>query len=88
MLRRTDLKLRKVGDRYMLVVVSDNDMNTTTVHTFNETAAFVWDSAKRHGLDPEALARLLCEEYDVDYRVAVADVVRLLDHWKASGLIR
>lgn len=88
MVLRTDLKLRKVGDRYMLVVVSANDMNVTAVHTFNETAAFVWDAAVRHGLDADVLARMLCEEYDVDYRVAVSDVGRLLDGWKATGLIR
>ena len=84
---RTNLKLRKVGDRYMLVVVSDSDMNTTAVYTFNETAAFVWNAAADAGFDPAALARLLCGEYDIDYPSALSDIERLLAEWKATGLI-
>ena len=84
---RTNLKLRKVGDRYMLVVVSDSDMNTTAVYTFNETAAFVWNAAAEAGFDPAALARLLCGEYDIDYPSALSDIERLLAEWKATGLI-
>lgn len=84
---RTNLKLRKVGDRYMLVVVSDSDMNTTAVYTFNETAAFVWNAAADAGFDPAALARLLCGEYDIDYQSALSDIERLLAEWKATGLI-
>ena len=84
---RTNLKLRKVGDRYMLVVVSERDMNTTAVYTFNETAAFVWNAAAVRGLDAAALSALLCEEYDVDYRDALSDVERLLSEWKDTGLI-
>lgn len=83
----TNLNLRKVGDRYMLVVVSDKDRNITAVHTFNETAAFIWNAAASCGLDCAALASALCEEYDVDYRVAVSDVERLLLDWKETGLI-
>lgn len=84
---RTNLKLRKVGDRYMLVVVSDSDMHTTAVYTFNETAAFVWNAAAEAGFDPAALARLLCGEYDIDYPSALSDIERLLAEWKATGLI-
>jgi hypothetical protein len=84
---RKNLKLRKVGDRYMLVVVSERDMNTTAVYTFNETAAFVWNAAAVRGLDAAALSALLCEEYDVDYRDALSDVERLLSEWKDTGLI-
>lgn len=84
---RTNLKLRKVGDRYMLVVVSDSDMNTTAVYTFNETAAFVWNAAADTGFDPATLARLLCGEYDIDYPSALSDIERLLAEWKATGLI-
>ena len=84
---RTNLKLRKVGDRYMLVVVSDSDMNTTAVYTFNETAAFVWNAAADAGFDPATLARLLGGEYDIDYPSALSDIERLLAEWKATGLI-
>lgn len=85
---RSDLTLRRVGDRYMLVVVSDDDLNRTAVHTFNSTAAFLWQAAAERGCDPEALARLLCDEYEVDYATALADTRRILADWQSQGLVR
>lgn len=84
---KDNLKLRKVGDRYMLVDVSDLNMNITAVHTFNETAAFVWNTAVEAGIEPATLAAKLCTEYEVDYDIALADVDRLLRTWQESGLI-
>ena len=71
----------------MLVNVSDTDTNITDVHTFNDTAAFIWNAAQEHGLDAEALAHELCGEYDVDFPTALADVRRLLDNWRSNGLV-
>lgn len=84
---KENLKLRKVGDRYMLVDVSDTDANVTTVYTFNDTAAFVWNEAVNHGLETGRLAGRLCEEYDVSPDAALADVNRLLAIWRRSGLL-
>lgn len=84
---KENLKLRKVGDRYMLVDVSDTDANVTAVYTFNDTAAFVWNEAVSRGLDAERLAGRLCEEYDVSPDAALADVNRLLAIWQQSGLL-
>ncbi len=84
---RPDLKLRRVGDSYMLVAVSDGDLNTTAVHTFNATAAFIWTAAAAGVADAEAIARLVCDEYDVDYATALADVRAVLADWHAAGLI-
>lgn len=84
---KTNLKLRKVGNKYMLVDVSEFDTNITTVHTFNESAAFVWCAAVEHGLDAAVLASMLCDEYEVDYHTAFADVHRLLHTWQQAGLI-
>lgn len=84
---KSNLKLRKVGNRYMLVDVSEHDTNITTVHTFNETAAFIWNAAGHNGVDCAALASLLCREYDVNYDTALADVNRILLAWKEAGII-
>lgn len=87
MILKNNLKLRKVGDRYMLVDVSEQNVNLTSVYTFNESAAFLWNTASQHGIDPAALAARLCEEYDVAYEIALSDVNHLLLTWKESGLI-
>lgn len=84
---KSDINLRKVGDRYMLADVSDENADITDVYTMNETAAFIWNSAAIYGADPDVLAKLLCEEYDVDLRTAKTDVCALLDIWRRNGLL-
>lgn len=86
---KTNLKLREVADRYMLVDVSDSDANITDVYTLNSTAAFVWRAAASAPCvpSPQQLADMLCADYDVDPEVALADVSRLLLVWRESGLI-
>lgn len=84
---KANLKLRKVGDRYMLVDVSEKDANVTNVYTLNDTAAFVWTRLAA-GISGEAqLAEALCAEYDVAAATALADVRKLLASWRESGLI-
>lgn len=84
---KPDIKLRKVGDKFMLADVSDDNADITDVYTMNETAAFIWNSAAIYGTDPDVLAKLLCEEYDVDLRTAKNDVRALLDIWSRNGLL-
>lgn len=84
---KANLKLRKVGDRYMLVDVSEKDANVTNVYTLNDTAAFVWTRLAA-GISGEAqLAEALCAEYDVAPATVLADVRKLLASWQESGLI-
>lgn len=84
---KPNLTLRKIGSTYVLVDIPDNDLTTQQVHTLNETAAFVWKAASENGVDPDRLAGMLCEEYDVDRATAEADVSAMLGSWKALGLL-
>lgn len=84
---KANLKLRKVGDRYMLVDVSEKDANVTNVYTLNGTAAFVWTRLAAGISEAAELADELCSEYDVAPATALADVRKLLASWQESGLI-
>lgn len=84
---KSNLKLRKVGDRYMLVDVSEKDANVTNVYTLNDTAAFVWTRLAAGISEAAELADELCAEYAVAPAVALADVRKLLASWQESGLI-
>lgn len=84
---KANLKLRKVGDRYMLVDVSEKDANVTNVYTLNDTAAFVWTRLTAGATGERELADALCDEYDVEPATALADVRKLAASWRESGLI-
>lgn len=84
---KANLKLRKVGGRYMLVDVSDRDANVTNVYTLNDTAAFVWHLLSAGDMDMESLTAAVCDAYDVDVATAGADLRTLLASWQEAGLV-
>lgn len=80
-------KLRKVGDRYMLVDISGKESNVTDVYTFNDTAAFIWEILSVRDAGEHELAAGLSDAYDVGYDTALADVRHLVGLWLDAGLI-
>lgn len=85
---RSDLLLRKIGSRYMIVETADRQVNLTNVFTLNETAAGLWERLTDGVCTPEALAGWLCSAFRVDKETALADVHKQLEEWKEYGLVR
>lgn len=84
---KAKMKLRKVGDRYMLVDVSDKDASFIDVYTLNDTAAFIWTILSTREADEVELVAELSKTYDVDPETALSDVRCLVALWIASGLV-
>lgn len=83
----SNLELRKLGTRYMIVDSCTGEVNMTNVFTLNETAAWLWQKVGMESFIPEDLCSWLCEEYHVDLATARKDVASLLESWKEYGLI-
>lgn len=64
---------RKTGNEYVLVPVTDNIADMTSVYTLNETGGFIWEliDGKRN---IEEIIGLLAREYNVDNKNAGEDV--------------
>jgi hypothetical protein len=64
---------RRTGDEYVLVPVTDNIADMTSLFTLNDTGAFVWDliDGTRSVSD---LAEAVASEYNIPIEVALADV--------------
>lgn len=85
---KSNLKLRKIGSKYMIVDASDSCVNLTNVYSLNETAARLWEricDGKEH--TPEELAEELCRTYEVEYERALHDVECQLAEWGKMGLL-
>lgn len=83
------LKLRRIGNKYMLVESMDNGINLTNVYSMNETAAWLWEAiCGEDSYTPEELAENLCKEYRVEYECALRDVKHQLDDWRRMGLVK
>jgi hypothetical protein len=65
---------RRTGDEYVLVPVTDNIADMTSMYTLNETAAFVWDRIDGSST-AEEIARALADEYGQDIETTRHDVL-------------
>lgn len=87
-MRAKELKLRKLGDSYMLVDTVADKVDMTQVLTLNSVAAWLWDEARRQGdFTAETLANELCLKYEVENDEALRDVEEQLTLWKEYGII-
>ena len=72
-----DIIARRTGDEYVLVPVTDNIADMTSMYTLNETGAFIWDMID--GVrTAEDIARALALEYNTDLEITRGDVEQYL----------
>ena len=83
-----DLKLRKIGSRYMIVDTFTGKIDLTNVFILNETAAYLWHRAEGLDFTVEKVVKWLCEEYDVEKNTAQADSEKLLAQWEDEGMVK
>lgn len=81
------LKLRRLGNMYMIVDTRTGQVNMTNVYNLNATAAALWREAEAIDFTAEQLAEYLCREYEVAYDVALHDVRETLETWARYGLL-
>lgn len=82
-----NLKLRKIGRRYMIVDVSSSDVDFTNVYSLNESAAWLWEKIGRKEVEEEELVDWLCDRYDVEHEKAAVDVHKIIELWITHGLL-
>lgn len=83
----SNIKLRKIGSRFMIVADFDNETSKTHVYELNESAARLWQMMSGKDLSADELTECFCEEFDVAKDVAHADIERQLEEWKRFGLV-
>lgn len=56
--------------------------------TLNESAYYLWNKLEsRMSFTLDEMAKLLIDEYDVTYEVAMDDCKMLLESWKSYSLV-
>jgi hypothetical protein len=72
---------RKTGNEYVLVPVTNNIADMTSVYTLNETGAFIWEQIDGKRSVIEIIAAVT-KEYDIDNKIAEADVLSFIDNMR------
>ena len=80
--------LREVCGERVIMGEGLGAINFGKLLALNETAAWLWQQAQAMGdFTVEALAKKLCEEYDVTADEAKADVAEIVTEWQGVGVL-
>ena len=81
-------KIRPLGDEYILVGESIEQINFNKMITLNETAAYLWGKVvDGQDFDAEKMAQWLTEEYEVTREQALEDSQKTIETWLNAGII-
>ena len=77
--RSPSVVTRKTGNEYVLVPVTNNIADMTSVYTLNETGTFIWEliDGKK---SVEDLIKAVIDKYDIDKETATRDVFSFIDN--------
>ncbi len=77
--------LRQVAGNYILMNLG-GELNFNGMITLNETGAFIWKAVEQ-GKTKEETAKMLSDEYDIDFQTALKDTEIIIDKMAEAGII-
>ena len=82
-----DFILQKVGGSYVAVPVGETSKTFNGMVRLNETGVFLWKKLSEKDSTEEDLVNALLAEYDVAREIAAADVHRIVEQLRQSGIL-
>ncbi len=79
--RSASIVTRKTGNECVLIPVTNNIADMTSVYTLNETGAFIWELIDGKNSIEELIIAVV-NKYDADFNVATKDVFSLIDNMR------
>ena len=79
--RGDKLAARKVGGEMVILSAEDSSL-----FLLNEVGTAIWEATDGHR-SIQAIADVLCAEYDVDRATALADVMEFVESLSAAGIL-
>lgn len=84
---RLGYTLRNLCGAHVLVAEGIKNVNLDKLYSFNETAAFIWETAEGKEFTIDYLAEALCGKYNVSLEQAKQDVQAMVENWKQHDLV-
>lgn len=84
---RKNLKIRKIGNKYIVVEVCKGNANLTDVYSMNKTAAELWMQLQKNDMSKQELVEWMCKKYSISEAIAINDLNQQLEQWREMGLL-
>ncbi len=79
-------RLRQVCGENVIVGEGIENIDFSKIISMNESAAYLWQKVGNTEFTTADLARLLCDEYEVDEAMALRDAETVANQWKEAGI--
>lgn len=77
--------LKNVGEEYMIIPTSNNNVNFSKIFNINETGAFIFEKLK-DGKNKEDILELMSKEYNASKDILKNDIEEFIDELKKRGI--
>ena len=86
MIKKDNSVLKKIGDKWMILPLSDHNISCDVILYTNEVGAFIYNALENETTKDEILNKIL-KEYNVDIKRANKDLEAFLNSMKEKGLL-
>lgn len=78
--------LREVAGQAVVIAVGEASKSFHGMINLNETSRVIWQAVEQ-GLDVDAIAQKLVQDYEVDMELAHRDAVSMLEQMESAGIL-
>ena len=82
---KSGFTLREVAGNYIVMNLG-GELNFNGMITLNETGAFIWRAIEQNK-NAEETAKMLSEEYEIDFQTALRDTESIINKMLGAGII-
>ena len=87
MKKKVGFKLRSICGEQVLWPKAKRTSISARLSAWTKTSAYLWEAVEGKEFTADTLAKLLTEQYDVQYNVAFNDCLELIVKWEEAGII-
>ena len=77
--------LKNIGNEYMIIPTSNNNVNFSKIFNINETGAFIFNSLKE-GKSKDEILELMAKEYNASKEILSKDIDEFINELKKRGI--
>ena len=79
-------ELRNICGESVVIAEGKENIDFNNIIEMNKTSAYLWKSVEGRDFSSENLARLLTDNYEVDYATAFHDAEEIAQKWIKAGI--
>ena len=86
MKKKEEFIVREIVDEYVMMPVGNTALKFNGLVMANAVSAFIWENIENVN-SVEELTNFICNEFEVEYEIALQDTAEIVEQMKKAGWI-